>query len=162
MFAGGTPWHALGRDIGHQFIGLLKCQNSGCSGAVTMMAFPVNARVGNLKNDDAVCNSALIEPLSAVRYADHARPTSSLVREIGCISEGDEDDGATAVCRPRTPQVVSPIVSAELIFVLAQLALQDCAMLGLPMHHYAISATVMRTRRPVGHIPLRQSPARPI
>ncbi len=53
-------------------------------------------------------------------------------------------------------------VSAELIFVLAQLALQDCAMLGLPMHHYAISATVMRTRRPVGHIPLRQSPARPI
>ncbi len=108
-----------------------------------MMAFPVNARVGNLKNDDAVCNSALIEPLSAVRYADHARPTSSLVREIGCISEGDEDDVATAVCRPRTPQVVNPIVSAELIFVLAQLALQDSAMLGLPMHHYAIRATVM-------------------
>ena len=34
-----------------------------------------------------------------------------------------EDDGATAVCRPRTQQVVNRIVSAELIFVLAQLAL---------------------------------------
>jgi hypothetical protein len=29
------------------------------------MAFPVDARVGNVKNDDAVCNAALIEPLSA-------------------------------------------------------------------------------------------------
>jgi hypothetical protein len=65
-------------------------------------------------------------------------------RGIGCISEGDEDDGATAVCRPRTEQVVNRIVSAELIFVLAQLALQDSAVLGLPMHRYAIGATVMR------------------